>query len=115
MGKEGAQIELKAQEENDPYVVTTVPERFPITSGAKVLTLENLIGRVQQMLQLRSEIVTFLEVVHSREVSLRSLRVAVNNIKSDNFFYPDAEETTEQDYANLELENPRLYMKKLGN
>lgn len=57
MGPEGCAVELEAQARNNPYIAMDVPDRFPQVAGKNVLTLENLMKRLQSLMVLRREIV----------------------------------------------------------
>jgi hypothetical protein len=43
------------------------------------------------------------------------MRLTVSKITNDDFFYANAEEGNFEDTTAISSENPRLYMKKLGN
>ena len=57
----------------------------------KVLTLENYLQRIKELKTARKDVLTFLEIVHQRELTLKQMHIAVNAIQNDDFFISSEE------------------------
>ena len=74
--------------------------------------------KVEQLHALRKDIIQYLDTtIKARERTIQQMRLTVSKITNDDFFYANAEEGNLEDTTNdkISSENPRLYMKKLGN
>ena len=69
----------------NPYTVTKPPRGWDSRS-CKVFTLENHLFRMKELKILRKDIITFLELVHDRELVLKQMHLAVNAIQDNDFF-----------------------------
>ena len=49
-------------------------------NSLKILTLENLLHRLSALKQFRKDIMSFLELVHQRELLLKEMHMAVEQI-----------------------------------
>ena len=76
LGEEDYQLEynnmLKYQ------VMLTMHPRDPRLN--KVLTLENYLTRIKELKTARKDVLSFLEIVHQRELTLKQMHIAVNAI-----------------------------------
>ena len=116
MGDEIGALEVKGQRNSEIYTCKEVPERVPVQSGTKILTLENLLRKLELLFSLRKDILLFLEnVIKAREDVLKKMRLTVSKISSDTFFYPEGDENEVDETDRLAEDNPRIKMKKLGN
>lgn len=77
-----------------------------------------MVRKVDQLHSLRKDIITYLDTtIKAREKTIQLMRLTVSKITNDDFFYAQTEEGSNDDLTSEKFspENPRLYMKKLGN
>ena len=71
------------------------------------MTLENLLERIGILKNFRKEIRTFLELIHQRELVLKSMQLAVESIQSEAFF------TTKEDLEQSKAYSQEIDKKRL--
>lgn len=81
------EIEYEHMVKNKLYQSTEVPFGYSV-HATKIFTLEKLLQRISVLKNFRREIKTFLNIIHQRELVLKQMHIAVEQINDKNFFNP---------------------------
>ena len=71
--------------QRNPFLVTSAPRGWD-SKACRVFTLENHLSRIKELKLFRKDLITFLDVVHQRELVLKQMHIAVNAVQNDDFF-----------------------------